>query len=122
MAKPGKAETAGNKRRRFHARELLAGDGGAEHRVLLDGADDRLALNQEERIDRPTQHAGQYAEHQHSDIGKGDPGVRNEQGVAAQPGQVQVERLGGLLLAVALDLDRDGLRRLAGASRGLAWR
>ena len=37
-----------------------------------------------------------------------------EQRVAAEPKQVEVERLVGLLLAVALDLDGDGLRRLAG--------
>src|SRR5262245_33885016 len=37
-----------------------------------------------------------------------------EQGVAAEPEQVEVEGLVGLPLAVALDLDRDVLRRLAG--------
>src|SRR5262245_41771664 len=37
-----------------------------------------------------------------------------EQRVAAEPGQVQVERLVGLPLAVALHLDGDGLRGLAG--------
>jgi len=37
-----------------------------------------------------------------------------EQGITAQAKQVEVERLVGLLLAVALDDDRDGLRRLAG--------
>src|SRR5262245_28188154 len=37
-----------------------------------------------------------------------------EQGVAAGPEQFDAECLVGLLLAVALDLDGDGLRRLAG--------
>ena len=36
------------------------------------------------------------------------------QRIAAEPEQVQVERLVGLPLAVTLDLDRDCLRRLAG--------
>src|SRR5262249_1256258 len=40
--------------------------------------------------------------------------VPGEQRVAAEPEQVEVEGLVGLLLAVALDLDGDGLRRLAG--------
>ena len=45
---------------------------------------------------------------------RADAAVLGEQRVAAVAEQVQVERLVGLLLAVALDLDRDGLRRLAG--------
>src|SRR5687767_11272378 len=40
--------------------------------------------------------------------------VLGEQRVAAVAEQVEVERLVGLLLAVALDLDGDSLRRLAG--------
>src|SRR5262249_38220737 len=40
--------------------------------------------------------------------------VLGEQRVASEPEQVEVERLVGLLLAVALDFDGDGLRRLAG--------
>src|SRR5262245_42019823 len=46
--------------------------------------------------------------------------VLREQGVAAVAEQVEVERLVALPLAVALDLDRDGLRRLAGGERQLA--
>src|SRR5262245_16223041 len=40
--------------------------------------------------------------------------VPGEQRVAAEPEQVEVERLLGLLLAVAVDDDRDRLGRLAG--------
>src|SRR5262249_10140380 len=43
--------------------------------------------------------------------------VLGEQRVAAEPEQVEVERLVGLLLAVTLDFDRDGLGRLAGGER-----
>src|SRR5262249_46126556 len=45
---------------------------------------------------------------------RAEAAVPGEQCVAAELEQVQVERLVGLLLAVALDLDGDGLRRLAG--------
>src|SRR5262249_48958723 len=44
----------------------------------------------------------------------GEATALREQGVAAVPEQVEVERLVGLPLAVALDLDGDGCRRLAG--------
>src|SRR5215831_3016551 len=40
--------------------------------------------------------------------------VLGEQRIAAEPEQVEVERLVGLLLVVALDFDGDGFRRLAG--------
>jgi hypothetical protein len=45
---------------------------------------------------------------------RADAAVLREQRIAAITEQVQVERLISLLLAVALDFDRDGLRRLAG--------
>ena len=41
-------------------------------------------------------------------------GVLGEQRVAAEAEQIEVKRLVGLLLVIALDFDRDGLRRLAG--------
>src|SRR5438270_9803184 len=43
-----------------------------------------------------------------------DAAILGEQRIAAVAEQVEVERLVGLLLAVALDFDRDRLRRLAG--------
>src|SRR5262249_43151146 len=43
--------------------------------------------------------------------------VLGEQRIAAEPEQVEVERLVGLLLAVALDFDGDGLGGLAGGKR-----
>ena len=45
---------------------------------------------------------------------RADAAVLGEQRIAAVAEQVQVERLVGLPFAVALDFDRDGLRRLAG--------
>ncbi len=45
---------------------------------------------------------------------RGHASVLGEQGVAAEAEQVEVERLVGLPLVVALDLDGDRLRRLAG--------
>ena len=38
-----------------------------------------------------------------------------EQPIAAQPEQVEIERLAGLLLVVRIDFDGDGLRRFAGS-------
>ena len=46
---------------------------------------------------------------------RAEAAVLGEQRIAAVAEQVQVERLVGLLLAVALDFDGDGLRRLAGS-------
>jgi hypothetical protein len=46
---------------------------------------------------------------------RADATILAEQRIAAVAEQVQVERLVGLLLVVALDFDRDRLRRLAGA-------
>jgi len=43
-----------------------------------------------------------------------DAAILGEQRIAAVAEQVQVERLVGLLLAVAVDDNRDRLRRLAG--------
>src|SRR5580765_2885595 len=45
---------------------------------------------------------------------RAEAAVPGEQRIAAEPEQIQVERLVGLLLAVAVDHDGDGLRRLAG--------
>src|SRR5262245_30261779 len=45
---------------------------------------------------------------------RAEAAVPGEQGIAAEAEQVEGERLVGLPLAVALDLDRDRLRRLAG--------
>ena len=45
---------------------------------------------------------------------RADAAVLGEQRIAAEPEQVEVERLIGLLLAVAFDFDGDRLRRLAG--------
>jgi hypothetical protein len=45
---------------------------------------------------------------------RAEAAVLGEQRIAAVAEQVQVERLVGLPLAVALDFDRDRLRRLAG--------
>ena len=45
---------------------------------------------------------------------RGDAAVLGEQQIAAVAEQIQVEVLVGLLLAVAVDLDGDRLRRLAG--------
>src|SRR5262249_34215290 len=45
---------------------------------------------------------------------RADAAVLGEQGVAAESEQVEVERLVALPLAVALDFDGSGLRRLAG--------
>jgi hypothetical protein len=45
---------------------------------------------------------------------RAEAAVLGGQCIAAVAEQVQVERLVGLLLAVALDFDGDGLRRLAG--------
>src|SRR5688572_31720046 len=45
---------------------------------------------------------------------RADAAVLGEQRVVAEPEQVEVECLVGLLLSVALDFDSDGLRHLAG--------
>jgi hypothetical protein len=45
---------------------------------------------------------------------RAEAAVLGEQRIATVAEEVQVERLVGLLLAVALDFDGDGLRRLAG--------
>jgi hypothetical protein len=45
---------------------------------------------------------------------RADAAILSEQRIAAIAEQIEVERLVGLLPAVPLDLDGDGLRRLAG--------
>jgi hypothetical protein len=45
---------------------------------------------------------------------RAEAAILGEERIAAVAEQVEVERLVGLLLAVALDFDRDCLRRLAG--------
>src|SRR5262245_20080797 len=48
---------------------------------------------------------------------RADAAILRDNRVDAGAEQVQIERLVGLLLVVALDLDRDGLRRLTGEER-----
>jgi len=50
---------------------------------------------------------------------RADATILGEQRIAAVAEQVQVERLVRFLLAVALDFDRDRLRRLAGGTTGV---
>jgi len=51
---------------------------------------------------------------------RADATVLGERRTAAEIEQVEVKRLAGLPLAVALDFDRDGLRRLAGGEGAVA--